>query len=217
MSSLTSPDGVRAQTRLAGRTQRTAAAAVERARLSLVPARRTVTPRAPFAVLVLAVLALGVVGLLLFNTHMQQASFQATALQQQADDLVAQQQKLDMELQELRDPQRLAEAGRDLGLVAPPVPAFIRLVDGKVLGVPTVATPDDYVPVMGLPATLPAELDPEPIIRTVRAPKADPRTNPTGNGPASGNGAAGAGTNESPANASNPPANSSADPQGAQR
>ena len=56
---------------------------------------------------------------------MQQASFYATSLQQQADDLTAQQQKLAMELDALRDPQHLAEQARELGMVAPAVPAFI--------------------------------------------------------------------------------------------
>lgn len=198
MSTLTSPDRVRAQVRaqvrIQGRSQRTAAVAVERARLSLVPPRRVRPPRAPFAVLVFAVLAAGIVGLLLFNTHMQQASFHATQLQQEADDLTARQQKLDMELEALRYPQRLAQAGRDLGLVVPPVPTFISLADGKVLGVPTVATPDDAERITGRPATLPPALNPPPIIKKVIVPPAGP-TNPTTDGPASTANGAGAGTN----------------------
>ena len=208
MSTLSSPDRVRVRVpnRSQSRAQRSAAAAVERARLSLVPVRRTDAPRAPFAVLVFAVLAAGVVGLLLFNTHMQQASFYATELQTQADDLTARQQKLDMELEELRDPQRLAQAGRDLGLVVPPVPAFISLKDGKVLGVPTVSTPDDYVRIKGLPAHLPDALDPDPIIKRVKAAT----TNPADDGRASAGNAAGTGTNETSPD-------TQSDPQGAQR
>src|SRR5690349_3321053 len=106
MSSLASPARVR--------VQRTAIAAVERARLSLVPAVRARAPRAPFAVLVLAVLGVGVVGLLMFNTHMQQDSFYATRLQQQADALTAQKQKLQADLDALRDPQAVAAAGKRL-------------------------------------------------------------------------------------------------------
>ena len=62
-------------------------AAVERARLTVVPARslaRSQAARTPFAVLVIALLVAGVVGLLMFNTHMQQTSFTATALEQQS-------------------------------------------------------------------------------------------------------------------------------------
>lgn len=200
MSTMTSPSRERAQVRAQVRAPRAAAAAVERARLSLVPTGRMHAPRAPFAVLVLALLGAGVVGLLLFNTHMQQASFTATQLQQQADDLIARQQKLDMELQELRNPQRLAEAGRELGLVAPPVPAFISLADGRVLGVPTIATAEDSVKTKGRGPSLPAALDPPPIIVRVPAPTvadAADRGEESGavDGPASaGNGAA-TGTN----------------------
>ena len=85
-------------------------------------------------------LAAGVVGLLMFNTHMQQASFKATALQEQVNELTAEEQALDMELDGLRDPQRLAASAKELGMVPPPQPAFVRLSDGRVLGNPTPAT-----------------------------------------------------------------------------
>jgi hypothetical protein len=158
------------------RAPRLAEAAVERARLTLVPARSTRAPRAPFAVLVLVILGAGVVGLLMFNTHMQQASFYATRLQQQADDLTARQQALDMELERLRAPQRLAQAGRALGMVAPGVPAFVKLSDGSVVGTPTPASPDDAVRITPLPAGLPGALQRKPIIVRVPAPPTTPQT-----------------------------------------
>lgn len=120
-------------------------AAVERARLALVPVRRADAPRAPFAVLVFLILGAGVVGLLMFNTQMQQDSFYATRLQQQADKLTAQQQALQLELNTLRDPQHLGVAARELGMVQPPVPAAIDLRTGHILGIPTVATRADTV------------------------------------------------------------------------
>jgi hypothetical protein len=153
------------------RAPRLAEAAVEKARLTLVPSRRAPAPRAPFAVLVFAILGAGVVGLLMFNTHMQQASFYATRLQQRADDLTARQQKLDMELERLRAPQRLAEAGKALGMVAPGVPAFVQLSDGTVVGTPTPASPDDAVRINPLPPQLPPPLRPKPIIVRVPAPE----------------------------------------------
>ncbi|MGY2875295.1 hypothetical protein ACVW00_002485 [Marmoricola sp. URHA0025 HA25] len=166
------------------RAPRFAEAAVERARLSLVPVRRTRPPRAPFAVLVFAILGAGVVGLLMFNTHMQQASFYATRLQQHADDLTARQQALDIDLEQLRAPQRLAEAGKALGMVAPGVPAFVRLSDGSVVGTPTPASPEDAVRIEPLPPGLPAALQRKPIVIRVPAvvgtgtdPGADPATN----------------------------------------
>jgi hypothetical protein len=151
------------------RAPRLAEAAVERARLTLVPTRSSRAPRAPFAVLVFAILGAGVVGLLMFNTHMQQASFYATRLQNRADELAARQQALAMELESMREPQHLAEAGKALGMVAPGVPAFVNLSDGRVVGSPTVSTPNDAVRINPLPPGLPAPLRPKPIIIRVPA------------------------------------------------
>jgi len=154
------------------RVPRIAEAAVARARLTVVPPRRqlgrTQAARTPFAVLVLAILVGGVVGLLTFNTNMQQSAFRATALQEQVNVLTAREQALDMELDALRDPQHLARAAKDLGMVAPPQPAFLRLADGRVLGNPTPATSGDAVRINPLPAEKPGSLRPKRII--VRVP-----------------------------------------------
>lgn len=161
MSLLASPSRVR--------LPRSARNAVERARLSVVPVRRSQAPRMPFAVLVFVILGAGVVGLLMFNTHMQQLSFYATSLESRADALVARQQSLDMTLDRLRDPQRLAREGRKLGMVAPSVPAFIRLGDGTILGKPTPASADDFVAVKPPAAAKPEQLRPDPIVIRVPA------------------------------------------------
>ena len=136
------------------RVPRFAEAAVERARLTVVPQRalgRTQAARTPFAVLVIAMLAAGVVGLLMFNTNMQQASFRATSLQREAADLSAKQQSLNMQLDQLRDPQRLAVAAKALHMVAPAQPAFVRLGDDRVLGTPLPASTADSVRINSLP------------------------------------------------------------------
>jgi hypothetical protein len=154
------------------RVPRFAEAAVERARLTVVPQRamgRTQAARTPFAVLVIAMLAAGVVGLLMFNTNMQQASFRATSLQREAADLSAKQQSLNMELDQLRDPQRLAVAAKALGMVAPAQPAFVRLSDGRVLGTPTPATGADSVRISSLPSAKPRSINPPPIVIKVPA------------------------------------------------
>lgn len=193
MSSLTSPGRLRAP-----RT----AAAVERARLALVPAPVAGAPRAPFAVLVALILGAGVVGLLMFNTQMQQASFRATELSERAEALAAQRQALDMELDRLRDPQRLAVAGRGLGMVMPPVPAFLRLSDGKVLGTPTAASAADGMPIFDRPARVPSVLNPPAtVVEVVAKPSKAATTkkngqNRTTTGPASADGSAAGGTND---------------------
>lgn len=126
------------------RVQRIAEAAVHRARLTVVPRTvRSTAPRVPFVTLVSLMLIGGVVGLLMFNTSMQQSSFTAAELETRATDLTSRQQTLQMQLEELRDPQRVAERAQKLGMVPATNPAFIRLSDGKVLGTPETATAED--------------------------------------------------------------------------
>jgi cell division protein FtsB len=158
------------------RVPRFAEAAVERARLTVVPQRamgRTQAARTPFAVLVIAMLAAGVVGLLTFNTNMQQASFKATALQNEAASLSAKQQSLNMELDHLRDPQRLAVAAKALGMVAPAQPAFVRLGDSRILGTAAPASKADSVRISSLPSAKPRSINPPPIIIKVPASAVD--------------------------------------------
>ena len=102
-----------------------------------MPRRRTQHARVPFVALVSLVLLGGVIGLLLFNTSMQQAAFATTALEQQAGTLSARQQTLEMELDVLRNPQRVAEQAQAMGMVPSGTPAYLMLADGKVLGQPT--------------------------------------------------------------------------------
>jgi hypothetical protein len=146
------------------RVPRIAEAAVERARLTVVPRRRTRAARVPFVTLVSLLLVSGVAGLLLFNTSMQQASFAATAMEEKADLLDAREQSLQMDLERLRDPQRLAVQARAIGMVPPNSPAFLRLSDGKVLGNPTPALVEDGLRVAPLPTRKPPNLRPEPVI-----------------------------------------------------
>lgn len=163
MSSLISTARAGARTRV----PRFAEAAVERARLTVVPRRqlgRTQAARTPFAVLVLVMLAAGVVGLLMFNTNMQQLSFKATALQDRVSVLTAQEQALDLELDQLRDPQQLAVAAKSLGMVAPSQPAFIRLSDGRVLGTPTPATAEEKMRITPLPKARPDAIKRKTVI-----------------------------------------------------
>ncbi|MFC5728433.1 MULTISPECIES: hypothetical protein [Nocardioides] len=143
---------------------RGAQAALERARLSVVPRRRTRAPRVPFVTFVTIILLGGVVGLLLFNTSMQQASFRATALEQQATDLGAQQEALEMEIQALREGDRVARAAQRLGMVIPSTPAgVLDLATGQVKGTPTPATATDSIPLSMPGPRRPPELDPDPV------------------------------------------------------
>ena len=154
------------------RVPRIAGAAVERARLSVVPRPRSRAARVPFVMLVSLVLLGGVVGLLLFNTSMQQASFAATNLERQAGTLSAREQSLKMELDVLRNPQRVARQAQRMGMVTAPAPAFLDLSDGKILGEAAVATRLDALRLDPRAPRLPAILNPAPIF--VDAPAETP-------------------------------------------
>jgi cell division protein FtsB len=142
-------------------------AAVERARLRVVPRRRTRVSRVPFVVLMSMLMLGGVVGLLLFNTSMQQAAFATTALEEQAQTLTARQQTLEMELDVLRNPQRVAEQAQRMGMVPSHQPAYLELPSGKVLGEPAPAVPADGLRLLPRPPAKPAVLSPEPVVQQV--------------------------------------------------
>lgn len=149
------------------RLPRIAETAVERARLTVVPRGRTRAPRVPFMILVAVVLLGGVVGLLLFNTSMQQASFRATALEARAETLHAQEQALRAELDELRDPQRVATRAQELGMVPMVNPAFIDLATGGVLGDAVPASREDDIRFEALPPRKPRSSLPAVVVTPV--------------------------------------------------
>ncbi|HEX6249670.1 MAG TPA: hypothetical protein VFZ64_17520 [Nocardioidaceae bacterium] len=155
------------------RVPRFAEAAVERARLTVVPGGVQKAARVPFVTLVSLLLVGGVAGLLLFNTSMQQASFVATSMEQQAAVLAGKEESLRMQLHRMRDPQNLAAEAKRMGMVPADNPAFLRLSDGKVLGRPTVADPTDAVRITPLPPVKPQSLRPQLVIAEV--PDAGPR------------------------------------------
>ena len=140
------------------RVPRIAEAAVERARLTVVPRTPVRAARVPFVMLVSLLLVGGVAGLLCFNT----------AMEDRAAALEAKQQSLDMELDALRDPQRVAVRAKEMGMVPPNAPAFIRLSDGKVLGKPSPATTENALRVSPLPTRKPKNLRPTPVVIEVK-------------------------------------------------
>jgi hypothetical protein len=171
------------------RAPRLAGAAVERARLTVVPRAETRAARLPFVSLVTVLLLGGVVGLLLFNTSMQQSAFTATSLEQRAAVLSARQESLGMKLEQLRDPQEVARRAQQLGMRVPAAPLFLDLSDGSVAGDPAGAQVLAPVLLEAKAPPLPAEL--APATQVVRPPEgtlSGDRGN--GNGDGGGNGRA---------------------------
>ena len=120
-------------------------AALQRARLTVVPRTRRSAPRLPFIALITTILLGGVIGLLMFNTSMQQAAFVENRLQVQADNLAARQQALESDLQRLNDPETIAVKAQAHGMVMPGSPAVLNVATGKISGVPSPATPANNV------------------------------------------------------------------------
>ncbi len=168
---------------LRSRVPRLAGAALERARLTVVPKRRRRrSSSVPFLLVVSMVAVGGIVGLLLFNTSMQQASFAATSLQQEADVLVARQQTLQMELDRLRDPQVIALKAQRMGMVLPTSPAVLELKTGRILGSPAPATRLNHLRLLAPPPAKPAALNPPAHVTVVHvATHAGRKTDSSGN------------------------------------
>jgi hypothetical protein len=106
--------------------------------------------RTMVVVLSLLLLGAGLLTLLLINTALAQGSFRLHDLQATSDRLSDGEQALRESIDAAAAPQRLAEQARALGMVPSDSTAFVRLSDGKVLGVaepakkperPTVSSP----------------------------------------------------------------------------
>jgi hypothetical protein len=106
-------------------------------RLRVAPPAPINAPRAPFIALVVAIVVVGVLGILLINTKTAENSFRIDSLQKQQAKLDSQQQDLENEIAANNSPGSLDAAARRLGLVRAESPAYIRLPDGKIFGVPT--------------------------------------------------------------------------------
>jgi hypothetical protein len=97
-------------------------------------------PRAPFVAMVLVMVIAGVVGVLVLNTKINENAFRLEALQQRQTRLDRAEAQLTKDLADRESPNSLAAAAKRLGLVPAGSPAFIRLPDGKILGVPRPAS-----------------------------------------------------------------------------
>ncbi|HEX2771462.1 MAG TPA: hypothetical protein VHN18_03405 [Micromonosporaceae bacterium] len=105
-------------------------------RLRVAPPVPVSAPRAPFVALILVLVVGGVLGILLVNTEINENAFRLARLQKQQTALDLQQQQLQKQIAEYEAPGNVAAAARREGLVESGPPAFIRLPDGKVIGVP---------------------------------------------------------------------------------
>lgn len=115
-----------------------APAADERPR---TPLRPVATPkprlaRFPFLLVMIGVFGLGMAGLLMLNTTLQNQAFQARALNRQATELAYVQADLERQLDAYAAPAELARRASALGMRPNPHPAFLVLPEGRVVGEP---------------------------------------------------------------------------------
>ncbi len=114
-------------------------------KLRVAPPLPVMVPRAPFIALVLVLVVGGVLGILVLNTKINENSFRLHDLRQRQADLDQRQQELEQQLADYESPNNLAAAGCKLGLVSAGAPAFIRLPDGRQIGVPQPASGEPCV------------------------------------------------------------------------
>ncbi|MBV1852465.1 hypothetical protein [Catellatospora tritici] len=113
---------------------------VRRPRLRLAPPVPVAAPRTPFVLLIVLVVVAGVLGILVLNTKIAESGLQLTDLKHKQAQLDLREQQVSQEIAEAESPGRLEAAAKRLGLVPAGSPAFIRLPDGKIIGVPQPAT-----------------------------------------------------------------------------
>ena len=133
-------------------------------RLRVVSAARHTRSRAGLVVACVALLVLGLVGLLLLDVNLERGAYDLQAQNQRAELLREQAQKLRGEIIEQEAPQHLEKSAAALGMVPQPgAPVFVE-PNGKTIGVPqrAVASPSPSVtstassPGAATPSTKPA-------------------------------------------------------------
>ncbi|HEY3535061.1 MAG TPA: hypothetical protein VGK60_05800 [Pedococcus sp.] len=108
--------------------------------LRVVPAAVGHPGNGVFAALCMVLLVGGLVGLLLLNTAMAEGSFALDRLQKTSGELADTQEALNQAIDAQQAPANLAGRAAKLGMVPADSAAFLRLSDGKVLGVAEPAT-----------------------------------------------------------------------------
>lgn len=116
--------------------ERASTAAAGGPRLKVAPPPPVTGPRVPFVALILVLVVGGVLGILVVNTKIAENAFRIERLKQSGAALDIQQQELQREIAQAEAPGNLTAAARKLGMVAGGNPAYIRLQDGKIIGIP---------------------------------------------------------------------------------
>ncbi|RST02859.1 hypothetical protein EF910_22575 [Streptomyces sp. WAC07149] len=136
----------------------------------------------PFVLLVVALLAGGLISLLLLNSALNEGSFQLSRLKKETTALTDEQQALQRDVDAYSAPDALQRRARELGLVPGGSPVFLG-PDGKTAGTPAPAEAPAPPPV---PPASPAAQGPAPSAPAAApapaqapAPSGTPQPTPT--------------------------------------
>lgn len=127
--------------------------------------------RTPFVLLVVALLAGGLITLLLLNAAVNQDSFELNKLQKETTTYTDEEQALQQEVDEYSAPDALARRARELGMVPGSDPAFLG-PDGSVRGRPQPATGPAVPP--PVPPSSPTAAAPGPARSTASGTSSPP-------------------------------------------
>jgi hypothetical protein len=90
--------------------------------------------RAPFLLVLIGVFGLGMAGLLMLNTTLQNQAFASRALSRQATELTYTQAALENQIDVVSAPPELARRASALGMRANPYPVLLEMPSGEVIG-----------------------------------------------------------------------------------
>ena len=111
---------------------------------------------AVFVIICATLLAAGLIGVLLLNTALAQGSFTLHDLRTTSERLTDAQGALNQSLEASKAPASLASRAAGMGMVPAQSAAFLRLSDGKVIGVAEPASPGHSLTVVGTSTPAPA-------------------------------------------------------------
>ena len=111
---------------------------------------------AVFVIICATLLAAGLIGVLLLNTALAQGSFTLHDLRTTSEQLTDAQGALNQSLEVSKAPANLASRAAGMGMVPAQSVAFLRLSDGKVIGVAEPASPGHSLTVVGTSTPAPA-------------------------------------------------------------
>jgi hypothetical protein len=142
---------------------------------------------AAFGIICATLLAIGLIGLLLLNTVLAQGSFTLSKLRATSDQLTDVQGALNQSLDSSKSPANLAKRAIDMGMVPTESAAFLRLSDGKVIGVAQPASPRPGLTVVAMTPAVPkpANTAPAPVVaKPASTTPATPVAKPANTAPA---------------------------------